>query len=191
MVSRCSFLTTVGTATAAAALTPWSPFVRTASAAGAALPVRPANRSGQDVAYAYISGTDSSGWPVFLSANGALNRLPNPSSAVTPIADYSIAPSASGSAGTTVTLTDYIIGGRVWDVGPTGSAPVDGHIQDGAPISWSITLGTGDSSSGGYRRIRNKHSDKVMGVDLMSTANSAHVVQYDDNGTDDHLRQFA
>ncbi|MFQ3561262.1 glycoside hydrolase family 127 protein [Streptomyces gramineus] len=41
-----------------------------------------------------------------------------------------------------------------------------------------------------YRRLRNKNSGKVMGVDLMSTANSAHVVQYDDNGTADHLWQL-
>lgn len=41
-----------------------------------------------------------------------------------------------------------------------------------------------------YRRIRNKNSGKVLGVDLMSTANSAHVVQYDDNGTADHLWRF-
>ncbi|MEU3459215.1 beta-L-arabinofuranosidase domain-containing protein, partial [Streptomyces sp. NPDC006733] len=36
-------------------------------------------------------------------------------------------------------------------------------------------------------RIWNRNSGKVMGVDLMSTANSAHVVQFDDNGTADHL----
>jgi ricin-type beta-trefoil lectin protein len=41
-----------------------------------------------------------------------------------------------------------------------------------------------------FRRIRNKNSGKVMGVDLMSTANSAHVVQFDDNGTADHLWQL-
>ncbi|SCD51047.1 hypothetical protein GA0115253_100781, partial [Streptomyces sp. Termitarium-T10T-6] len=29
--------------------------------------------------------------------------------------------------------------------------------------------------------------DKVLAVDGMSTADSAHVVQYDDNGTADHL----
>ncbi len=73
-----------------------------------------ANNSGHDNVYAYISGSDSSGWPVFVSANGALNRLPNPSSPVTPIADYSIPLGASGSAGTTVNLNDYVIGGRVW-----------------------------------------------------------------------------
>ncbi|MFJ2569293.1 RICIN domain-containing protein, partial [Streptomyces halstedii] len=39
----------------------------------------------------------------------------------------------------------------------------------------------------GWYRILNRHSDKVLGVDLMSTADSAHVVQFTDNGTDDHL----
>ncbi|MCS0606307.1 glycoside hydrolase family 127 protein [Streptomyces sp. LP11] len=41
-----------------------------------------------------------------------------------------------------------------------------------------------------YRLIRNKNSGKVLGVDGMSTANSAQVVQYDDNGTADHLWQL-
>ncbi|WP_329034710.1 glycoside hydrolase family 127 protein [Streptomyces sp. NBC_00178] len=38
-----------------------------------------------------------------------------------------------------------------------------------------------------WYRIGNRNSGKVLGVDLMSTANSAHVVQFDDNGTADHL----
>ncbi|WP_037855525.1 beta-1,3-glucanase family protein [Streptomyces sp. NRRL S-340] len=33
------------------------------------------------------------------------------------------------------------------DVGPTGSAPVDGHLQDPAPTSWTITLGPGGSGT--------------------------------------------
>lgn len=115
MVSRRSFLTAAGaTAAAATVLSPLSPFASKATAAGAQLPVSLRNNSGSNTVYAYISGTDSSGWPVFVSANGALNRLPNPSSAVTPIADYSIALGASGSAATTVNLAGYIIGGRVW-----------------------------------------------------------------------------
>ncbi|MEV7975255.1 beta-1,3-glucanase family protein [Streptomyces sp. NPDC086519] len=117
MVSRRSFLTAVGALTGAAALSPLSPvspLASSAAAAGVSLPVKLANNSGSNTVYAYISGTDSSGWPVFVSANGTLNRLPNPSSAVTPIADYSIALGASGSAATTVNLTDYVIGGRVW-----------------------------------------------------------------------------
>ncbi|MFJ8272054.1 beta-1,3-glucanase family protein [Streptomyces sp. NPDC094154] len=117
MVSRRSFLAAAGAVTGAAALSlfsPFSPMTSTAAAAGVSLPVKLANNSGHDTVYAYISGTDSSGWPVFVSANGVLNRLPNPSSPVTPIADYSIALGPSGSAAKTVTLTDYIIGGRVW-----------------------------------------------------------------------------
>jgi hypothetical protein len=42
----------------------------------------------------------------------------------------------------------------------------------------------------GYVRIRNQNSGKLIGVDSMSTADSARVVQYDDNGTADHLWQF-
>jgi Beta-L-arabinofuranosidase, GH127/Ricin-type beta-trefoil lectin domain-like len=44
--------------------------------------------------------------------------------------------------------------------------------------------------TGGYLKIRNSNSGKVLGVDQMSTANSANVVQFDDNGTADHLWQF-
>jgi hypothetical protein len=38
-------------------------------------------------------------------------------------------------------------------------------------------------------RIQNSNSGKVLAVDQASTADSAHVVQYDDNGTADHLWQ--
>lgn len=38
-----------------------------------------------------------------------------------------------------------------------------------------------------WYRIGNRHAGKVLGVDLMSTADSAHVVQFTDNGTDGHL----
>ncbi|WEH38455.1 RICIN domain-containing protein [Streptomyces sp. AM 2-1-1] len=38
-----------------------------------------------------------------------------------------------------------------------------------------------------WYRIANRNSGKVLGVDGMSTANSAHVVQFGDTGTDDHL----
>ena len=117
MVSRRSFLAAAGAVTGAAALSPFSPIsplASSASAAGTSLPIKLANNSGSDTVYAYISGTDSSGWPVFVSANGTLNRLPNPSSAVTPIADYSIPLGASGSAATTVNLTNYVISGRIY-----------------------------------------------------------------------------
>lgn len=38
-----------------------------------------------------------------------------------------------------------------------------------------------------WYRVANRHSGKVLGVDGMSTANSAHVVQFGDTGTADHL----
>ena len=44
--------------------------------------------------------------------------------------------------------------------------------------------------TGGYQKIRNQNSGKVLGVDQMSTADSARVVQFSDNGTADHLWQF-
>ncbi|WP_435177458.1 beta-1,3-glucanase family protein [Actinacidiphila sp. bgisy145] len=116
MVSRRSFLAAAGVTGAAAALTPLTPLsslLPQASAAGVSLPLKLANNSGQGTVYAYVSGSDSSGWPVFVSSDGTAHRLPNPSSTVTPIADYSIALGASGSS-VTVNLTDYVIGGRVW-----------------------------------------------------------------------------
>jgi hypothetical protein len=36
-------------------------------------------------------------------------------------------------------------------------------------------------------KIQNKLSGKLLGVDQMSTANSANIVQFGDNGTADHL----
>src|SRR5206468_13127960 len=36
-------------------------------------------------------------------------------------------------------------------------------------------------------RIQNKHSGKLLAVQNQSTANSAEVTQYSDNGTPDHL----
>lgn len=41
-----------------------------------------------------------------------------------------------------------------------------------------------------YHRILNKHSDKVLAVDGMSTANDARVVQFDNAGTGDHAWQL-
>ncbi|MGX1226725.1 RICIN domain-containing protein [Streptomyces ambofaciens] len=41
-----------------------------------------------------------------------------------------------------------------------------------------------------FRRILNQHSDKVLAVDGMSTANSAHVVQFDNSGTGEHAWQL-
>ena len=47
--------------------------------------------------------------------------------------------------------------------------------------------GTAWASAGAWFRLRNANSGKVMGVDGMSTGDSANVVQYDDTGTADHL----
>ncbi|AUG80548.1 Sugar hydrolase [Kitasatospora sp. MMS16-BH015] len=35
------------------------------------------------------------------------------------------------------------------DVGPSGAAPVDGHLQDAAPTSWTVTFGGGSGGTGG------------------------------------------
>ncbi|WP_413804832.1 RICIN domain-containing protein [Streptomyces sp. OE57] len=41
-----------------------------------------------------------------------------------------------------------------------------------------------------FHRVLNQNSNKVLGVDQMSVANSARVVQFDDNGTADHAWQL-
>jgi len=55
--------------------------------------------------------------------------------------------------------------------------------------AFPTTAATGSAwaSAGAWFRLRNANSGKVMGVDGMSTGDSANVVQYDDNGTADHL----
>lgn len=45
----------------------------------------------------------------------------------------------------------------------------------------------GSGGSGGWIRLQNQHSDKVLAVSDMSMDNSAPVVQFADNGTADHL----
>lgn len=63
-------------------------------------------------------------------------------------------------------------------------------------ISCFPAIGSGSGAhawpwTGVYFRIQNQNSGKVLGVSNMSTANSAQVVQFDDNGTTDHLWRFA
>ncbi|HEY3477739.1 MAG TPA: beta-1,3-glucanase family protein [Streptomyces sp.] len=119
----------------------WSGLASRASAATASLPISLKNNSGSGTVYAYISGSDSTGWPGFVTSSGHFQRLPSPSSVLTSVADYSIALGASGSAPTTFTLQDYVIGGRVWfSVGkkiqffvnpPGGNGGVPGLVQPG------------------------------------------------------------
>jgi hypothetical protein len=67
---------------------------------------------------------------------------------------------------------------------PMGAARlrITSFPQTGGSRQWA--------TSGASFRLQNRNSGKVLGVDGMSTANSANVVQYDDNGTADHLWQF-
>lgn len=51
----------------------------------------------------------------------------------------------------------------------------------------TAAAGAAWAGAGAWFRLRNANSGKVMGVDGMSTGDSANVVQYDDNGTADHL----
>jgi hypothetical protein len=114
MLSRRTFLAAATGSAAALTGALLLPQLGATASAAASLPVTLRNNSGSDTVYAYISGADTSGWPGFVSADGRFNRLPNPSATVTPVPDYAIALGASGSPGTTLTLTDYVISGRVW-----------------------------------------------------------------------------
>ncbi|MGV9366497.1 beta-1,3-glucanase family protein [Amycolatopsis sp. NPDC003731] len=111
MLSRRTFVTSL---VAAAASTPlWSAVTAPGARAAAALPLTLKNNSGSGTVYAYISGADTAGRPGFVTADGRFQPLANPSAPVTPIPDYAIPLGGSGSQ-VTVTLTDYLIGGRVW-----------------------------------------------------------------------------
>lgn len=46
-------------------------------------------------------------------------------------------------------------------------------------------------AGGGYCKLVNKNSGMVLGVQNMSTASGAPVLQWDDNGTADHLWRLA
>ncbi|MGW7547173.1 beta-1,3-glucanase family protein [Streptomyces sp. NPDC054770] len=112
MLSRRAFLAAAATAPVAApAASVLVPGL--AAAAAASLPITLQNNSGSSPVYAYISGADSSGWPGFVTADGVFHRLSNPATTLTPVPDYAIALGASGTS-TTLTVTDYLIGGRVW-----------------------------------------------------------------------------
>ncbi|MFB0614740.1 RICIN domain-containing protein [Streptomyces sp. AGS-58] len=65
---------------------------------------------------------------------------------------------------------------------PMGAARlrITSFPQTGGSRQWQ-------SGTGAAFRIQNRNSGKVLGVDRMSTADSADVVQYGDNGTADHL----
>ncbi|MBV6695515.1 beta-1,3-glucanase family protein [Kitasatospora aureofaciens] len=116
MISRRTLLTTAGTATAALLGAPLlvPALDPVATAAGPSLPLTLRNTSGSNTVYAYLTGSDSSNRPGFVGPDGAFQPLANPSSNLTPVPDYSIPLGASGGAGVTLNLTQYVIGGRVW-----------------------------------------------------------------------------
>ncbi|GAA1993210.1 beta-1,3-glucanase family protein [Kitasatospora viridis] len=130
----------------AAALTApgWLPGFGTPASAAGDLPVTLQNDSGSgQPVYAYISGSDTSGWPGFVTADGTFQRLASPSATLTPVPDYAIALGASGSS-TTVVLGQYVIGGRVWFsvgekirffVNPPNGNGVPGLVQPGFTAS--------------------------------------------------------
>jgi hypothetical protein len=60
----------------------------------------------------------------------------------------------------------------------------------GGILQWNVTARQAIVQPGTWYRIQNQNSGKVLGVSGMSTADSASVVQFTDNGTADHLWSF-
>jgi len=60
----------------------------------------------------------------------------------------------------------------------------------GGILQWTVAARRAAVQPGAWYRVQNKHSGKVLGVAGMSTADSANVVQFTDNGTADHLWRF-
>jgi hypothetical protein len=60
----------------------------------------------------------------------------------------------------------------------------------GGVLQWTVDATLAIVRPGTWYRIQNKNSGKVLGVTGMSTADSADVVQFADNGTADHLWQL-
>jgi hypothetical protein len=61
----------------------------------------------------------------------------------------------------------------------------------GGILQWNVTASTAIVAANTWYRIQNRNSGLVLGVASMSTVDSAAVVQFSDNGTADHLWQFA
>ncbi|MFE9427523.1 beta-1,3-glucanase family protein [Kitasatospora sp. NPDC006697] len=131
-------------ATAALTAPGWLPGLGGPASAAGSLPVTLQNDSGSSQpVYAYISGSDTSGWPGFVTADGSFHRLASPSSTLTPVPDYAIALGGSGGSAT-VNLGQYVIGGRVWFsvgkkiqffVNPPSGNGVPGLVQPGFTTS--------------------------------------------------------
>ncbi|GAA1641186.1 beta-L-arabinofuranosidase domain-containing protein [Catellatospora bangladeshensis] len=60
----------------------------------------------------------------------------------------------------------------------------------GGVLQWKVTATPAIVRPGVWYRVQNAHSGKVLGVSGMSTADSANVVQFADNGTADHNWRF-
>jgi hypothetical protein len=123
--------------------------------------VRLANDSGHDVVHTFVSATDTFGCASGpLCNSGAHTRgtmTARPAAALNrgspPVPGGNDQPDGvppSGCHRDPVTkqnarlVLDHADIGHAFpyaDAGPTGTAPVDGHLQDSAPTSWSITPG--------------------------------------------------
>jgi hypothetical protein len=148
-------------------------------------------------------------WPEYdVHAGSAWNYGLVPGAAITVSTGGDLAdPFTPANAPLTLTTSGQRIDGWASDSQHVVTPLQDGPVASTAPVE-QITLipmgaarlritsfpQTGGSrqwaTAGASFRIQNRNSGKVLGVDQMSTANSANVVQYDDNGTADHLWQL-
>ena len=67
------------------------------------------------------------------------------------------------------------------DVGPTGTPPVDGHLQDPAPTSWTITLG-GTSGGGGSGGASTTSAYTTIPASSFSSRNGTQTENCQDTG---------
>ena len=75
----------------------------------------------------------------------------------------------------------------------TTSIRVVAQLQTGYSagiLQWTVAAAQAIVQPGSWHRIQNRNSGKVLGVSGMSTADSADVVQFSDNGSADHLWQL-
>jgi DUF1680 family protein len=147
-------------------------------------------------AYLTIDRTWASGDTVDISLPMALKLAPTPDSATTQAVTYGPVV-LSGAYGNTVL-------GQLPTLDPNSIRPATTPLQftataDGATVTlipfhtmhhqhYTVYWNTGAPLPPvTYRKVRNKHSGLLLGVSGMSTAAGGQVIQWDDNGTDDHL----
>jgi hypothetical protein len=153
--------------------------------------------------YYYFGGTGQQ-WTVSSLGNGYCKIIGVGSGKSVDVNDW-------GGAGTQVQLWDYNGGSNqqfafisqnngyyvispaynsdlgldVWGASTSPSAKIDAYtLNGGANQEWALNTVV---ESGHVYKLKNANSGKVLGIQSMSTSDGADALQWDDNGTSDHL----